>query len=275
MKFSIVTPTRNSLDKLKRCVGSVRGQKGVMFEHIVQDACSEDGTPEWLSVQADLNWRSENDGGMYDAINRGWRRASGDILCWLNSDEQYLPGTLERVKNTFSRNPDIDFVFGNYIVISNTGNPIAARREIRLSKSYIANGFLNAASCTMFFRSRILADLELDLKYRYASDMDLVLRLLDNNRKAKKIDEYLSLFTFDGSNLSCSPTMITETREIRKKFGGSSSFTSLPYRFGRVLEKLMAGCYMRDNISYDYAIDSTPNYITFNAKGVSQAYITQ
>lgn len=91
-RFSVVTPTRNSLTKLKCCVGSVRGQTGVEVEHLVHDACSTDGTVGWLSGQNDLDSVSENDSGMYDAINRGWSRASGDIVSWLNSDEQYLPG---------------------------------------------------------------------------------------------------------------------------------------------------------------------------------------
>src|ERR1700722_9783144 len=53
-RFSIVTPTRNSLEKLKRCVGSVRGQTGVCLEHLIQDAYSTDGTREWLQCQRDL-----------------------------------------------------------------------------------------------------------------------------------------------------------------------------------------------------------------------------
>ena len=127
MKFSVVTPTRNALDKLKRCVGSVRGQTGVEIEHIVQDACSTDGTPEWLAGQADLLARSEQDAGMYDAINRGWGRATGDILSWLNSDEQYLPGTLEKVAGVFARNPEIDLIYGDALVVDAAGDLRAMR----------------------------------------------------------------------------------------------------------------------------------------------------
>jgi glycosyltransferase involved in cell wall biosynthesis len=91
--FSIATPTRNALEQLKRCVGSVRGQKSVSYEHLVQDAMSSDGTPQWLSAQSDIAAVSENDSGMYDAINRSWNRSRGKILSWLNSDEQsLLPG---------------------------------------------------------------------------------------------------------------------------------------------------------------------------------------
>lgn len=278
MKFSVITPTRNALDKLKRCVGSVRGQSGVEVEHIVQDACSTDGTPEWLAAQTDLLARSEADGGMYDAINRGWNRASGDILSWLNSDEQYLPGTLKRVCEIFDSQPEIDFVYGNYIVVDGGGKPVAARREIRLSKTYISQGYMNAASCTMFFRRRLLDSglLILDDQFRYASDMDLVLRLISSGAKAKQVNRYMALFAFDGNNLSCSPKMIEETEIIRRKFGGSSSrLARLPAITGRVIERVLSGCYRRDDIDYQYVINERPDYLRVDAKQVSYAYVTQ
>src|SRR5262245_66550074 len=115
MRFSIATPARNSLWTLRRAVGSVRGQGPVPLQHLVQDACSNDGTPEWLALQRDLDARSEPDGGMYDAIGRCWRRADGEILSWLNADEQYLPGSLERVAAAFAADPSIDVVWGNAI----------------------------------------------------------------------------------------------------------------------------------------------------------------
>ena len=101
--FSIATPTRNDLDKLKRCIGSVRGQTSVRVEHLIQDAQSTDGTADWLAAEEGLDYRSEADHGMYDAINRAWGRARGQILAWLNSDEQYLPGALARVADFFYR----------------------------------------------------------------------------------------------------------------------------------------------------------------------------
>lgn len=138
MKFSIVTPSLNDLPRLRLCVGSVRGQTGER-EHIVQDACSVDGTAQWLAAQPDINSVSEHDTGMYDAINRGWRRSQGDILSWLNSDEQYLPGTLATVASFFEAYPKVDFVYGHALVVDGDGALLAARREIRLSRTYIAN----------------------------------------------------------------------------------------------------------------------------------------
>ena len=87
MKFSIVTPVMNGMPQIRRCVGSVRGQKEAGCEHIIQDGGSSDGTVEWLKTQPHLRVCAEADMGMYDAINRGWSRAAGEVLSWLNADE--------------------------------------------------------------------------------------------------------------------------------------------------------------------------------------------
>lgn len=277
-KFSIVTPTRNALSYLQRCVGSVRGQTGVRFEHIVQDACSTDGTSAWLASQPDLLATTEADSGMYDGINRGWRKARGEIVCWLNSDEQYLPGTLQLVGQYFDENPGVDFLYGNYIVVDAEGRGIAARREIRLSIFYIANGFLYAGSCTTFFRRRLLDEgiLPLDPVYRYASDMDLILRLLTAGKRAIKINKYLSLFTYNGENLSCSPRMIEETEAIRSKYGGFSKGPSRRIaQLGRITERLLSGAYLPQTVCYEFATSARPDYRAIVAPHLWATYVTQ
>ena len=101
MKISIATPSFRNSDWLKLCVASVADQAGVEVEHIVQDAQSDDGTQEWLARDRRVRAYFEKDQGMYDAINRGWRRAEGEILAYLNCDEQYLPGGLRAVEEFF------------------------------------------------------------------------------------------------------------------------------------------------------------------------------
>src|SRR3954468_9321875 len=91
MKFTIVTPSFRNSEWLKLCIPSVADQ-GVAHEHIVQDAGSDDGTLEWLPQDTRVAAFVEKDRGMYDAVNRGYRRGTGDIFAYLNCDEQYLPG---------------------------------------------------------------------------------------------------------------------------------------------------------------------------------------
>src|SRR6516164_1893097 len=108
MKFSIVTPSFRNSDWLKICIASVADQQGAEFEHIVQDAGSDDGTEKWLAQDRRVKAFIEKDAGMYDAVNRGYRRATGDILAYLDCDEQYLPGALMSVHEFFEQRPHIE-----------------------------------------------------------------------------------------------------------------------------------------------------------------------
>ena len=277
--FSIATPVRNAIDKLKRCVGSVRGQRDVWLEHLIQDACSEDGTPAWLSKQQAGDDRilpvSEFDSGMYDAINRAWHRSRGRYLSWLNADEQYLPGTLALVRSIFETHPDADAVFGDYLVVDPEGHAVALRREIPLRRFYVANTFLNAQSCTLFFRRGLLERglLDFDQAFRYAADKDLVLRLLSARIRILHIPAVLSLFGVDGQNLSTHPGMAREAEMVRLRHGG---FRWRALRqlasIGRRLERMHRGAYRRSTLVYCYALDETPRYATFSAASVGGRY---
>ena len=114
MKFSIVTPSFRNSDWLKLCIASVADQSGVELEHIVQDSCSDDGTQDWLPHDPRVKAFIEKDGGMYDAVNRGYRRANGDILAYLNCDEQYLPGALKTVHDFFEAHPEIEVALAGH-----------------------------------------------------------------------------------------------------------------------------------------------------------------
>jgi len=278
MKFSIATPTRNALEKLKQCVGSVRGQHGINYEHIIQDACSTDGTPGWLLSQSALVACVEKDSGMYDAINRAWSKASGQVLAWLNSDEQYLPGTLATVAKVFDQHPEVDFIRGNAIIVDRNGAAIAARRDIRLSSLYIANTFLNAHSCTLFFRKSLWDDglVRLDEKYRYAGDMEMILRLLRAGKRCFHINQYLATFMLDGSNLSCHPEMLNEADDVQRRYGGAASpMVRKVVTACRYVERLFRGSYRKVSLSYDFAIDELPTYRRVTAVAVPGSYRTR
>src|SRR5260370_32299080 len=99
-RFSIITPSFRSSAWLKLCLASVADQ-GISLEHIVQDAGSDDGTLEWLPEDPRALVFVEKDLGMYDAINRGMRRAKVDFFAYLNCDAQYLPVVLNAVPQFF------------------------------------------------------------------------------------------------------------------------------------------------------------------------------
>jgi len=273
--FSIVTPTLNCSEHIRRCVGSIRGQKNADFEHIVQDAESTDGTVEWLASQPDLKVRSAPDEGMYDAISRGWSRAKGQFLSWLNADEQYLPGTLEIVKRTFDSMSEFDALFADAIIVDGEGNPLAARREIPLRSFYVKNGFLYSLSCTLFFRRRLWDRglLTFDTHFKMAGDMDLVLRLLKNNCRFLHIPRYLSLFGVGGMNQSATTAMQSEISKVCARHSGyQSNILRRLALTGRHVEKFLSGCYFPGLISYDYAINDIPEYVSHQLERVGSRF---
>ncbi len=280
MFFSVITPSYNNARALRRCMGSVRGQSHAGVEHIIMDGGSTDGTVAWLTQRHDtgadratapagpaaysFRWTSAPDRGMYDAIGKGWEQARGDVLSWLNCDEQYLPGTLGRVAQAFAQNPGADVVFGDTIVVAPNGTPLASRPEIPLRWGYLKNGFLYAMSCATFFRRRLWNDglLRLDSRYRYAADMDLMLHLLSARKRIRHIPFTLALFGVDGSNLSSTqaPAIAREAEMIRQTYHAVSRPLRVPYRALRCLERLVRGCYRTRAVSYDFALDEVPHY---------------
>jgi len=271
--FSIATPVRNALPMLRRCVGSVRRQTGVDAEHLVQDAASTDGTVEWLRTQAGLTWTSEHDNGMYDAITRAWNRSHGAVLSWLNADEQYLPGTLDYVARIFTEEPSTDAVFGDYIICdTETGVPVAARREIQLRRFYLRHGPLYAMSCTLFFRRRLLERglLKFQPDLRVVADAGLVMRLLNSGVRFRHVRRYLALFGVKGTNMSVTDAGMEETMRLRRQQEGPTGLSIRPLaRLLRIIEKAAAGSYGKKRVDYEFCVDETGHSKRIVADNVS------
>lgn len=204
MRFSIITPSFRSSRWLKLCIASVADQE-VAHEHIVQDAGSDDGTLDWLHTDPRIQAFVEKDRGMYDAVNRGYRRAKGELLAYLNCDEQYLPGALAKVAAFFDQHPEVDVVFGDCLVVDAKGNYLCERRSLtpqRLHTWTASNlAFLTAVT---FLRRRVLDKYQLwfNADYRDAGDQDWALRLVQAGVKTAVLPEFLSIFTETGVNMN-------------------------------------------------------------------------
>ena len=111
-RITVVTPSYNQGRFLPACMRSVLDQKYPNLEYIVIDGGSTDGSVGIISsFEKELAyWLSEPDGGQYDALNKGFRRATGDILAWLNSDDMYAPWTLRVVASIFEALPAVDWI---------------------------------------------------------------------------------------------------------------------------------------------------------------------
>jgi glycosyltransferase involved in cell wall biosynthesis len=133
-RISIVTPSYNQAQFIERTIESVLSQRGDFeLEYRVVDGASSDGTVEILKRYSDrLAWTSERDAGQVDAINRGLRAATGDIVGWVNSDDMLLPGALQVVARAFAEHPQAEWVHGRCEIIDPDDRPV--RRWISLYK---------------------------------------------------------------------------------------------------------------------------------------------
>lgn len=114
MTISVVIPSFNHARFIRATLDSVLEQDGVAVEVLVFDGGSQDGTVEILKSYGDkINWVSNKDRGQTDAINQGLRKATGDVLAYLNSDDIYLPGALAKVDKYFRDHPAAQVVYGD------------------------------------------------------------------------------------------------------------------------------------------------------------------
>ena len=113
MKISVITVTYNSAKTLRRTLESVKAQDHPDIEHIVVDGASTDGTVELVKEFGIKNWISEQDEGMYDAINKGIKMATGEVIGILNSDDCYSEETiLSQVADAFS-DDELEAIYGD------------------------------------------------------------------------------------------------------------------------------------------------------------------
>jgi len=121
--ISIITPSYNQKKFIEQTILSVQRQKYPSYEHIVIDGGSTDGTIAVLKKYGKkVRWISEPDKGQADAINKGMRLAKGEILAYLNSDDTYEKGALQKVGEYFYRNPNIKFIYGKGKYVDENGH---------------------------------------------------------------------------------------------------------------------------------------------------------
>ncbi len=140
-RISVITPSFNQAGYIERTICSVLGQNYPNLEYIVVDGGSTDGTLEILKKYGSrLTWISEKDSGQSEAINKGMRMATGDILAFLNSDDIYEPGALTAVASRFKADPSIMWLTGRCRIIDEDDREI--RSVITSYKNLLLDHYL-------------------------------------------------------------------------------------------------------------------------------------
>lgn len=184
--ITVITPSYNQGAFIEQTVESVLSQQYPRLQYIVIDGLSTDDTLDRLAAyQNQLTLISERDKGQTDAINKGLRRASGEVVCWLNSDDYFLPGTLQTVGRFFAENPQAYWLTGDCRIVNEAGQPVQEpvrqyKRLLRALTPTFYMGVTNAICQPATFWRRSVHDRlgYLDESLHYTMDYDWWLRLL-------------------------------------------------------------------------------------------------
>ena len=185
-------PSFNQGKYIEEALVSIIDQQYVNLELIVMDGGSTDDSVsiiERYSKQI-FHWQSKKDGGQADAIATGFDISTGDILCWLNSDDTFQPGTLMTIGRLFQKSKNIDFAYGNRYVINESSELIGRHVWLRyLNKRHWYDGMPLAQECCFWRREIYLKVGGMDPSLFFIMDRDLFYRIwsMGKYRKVNKV----------------------------------------------------------------------------------------
>ncbi len=240
MRISIVTVSFNSAITIKECINSINEQSYSNIEHIIVDGASTDNTVDIINSYAKRTPAiiSEPDEGIYDAMNKGIRRATGDVIGFLNSDDTlYNKHVVKRIVESFKKN-NCDCIYGNLIYSNKEGKTIRKWK----SKSYVPGLFAKSwtpAHPTFYCKKEIYNQFGLyKTDYNIAADVELMLRFLEVHKiNSHFIDEILVNMLAGGVSNQGLGSTITITKEIIRAFNENNLKLNLPrYLFYKSLK---------------------------------------
>jgi len=200
-KLSVITVVYNSEQFIERTIQSVLGQTYSNIEYIIIDGGSSDKTIDLIKKYNSLsgNWISEKDNGLYDAMNKGLLRVTGDYVCFLNSGDTFFSNdTIENVFSGISEHPDV--IYGETMIVDSEGNEIGLRRlktPENLTWKSFKKGML-VCHQSIYVKSAIAENY--NLKYKYSADFDWVLKVLKNAKTIHNSSLVLTRFLDGGIN---------------------------------------------------------------------------
>ena len=224
MKISVIIPTFSSAKTIEDTLKSIIGQHWPDIQVIIQDGGSTDGTKDIVDRYpvAMSGWDATPDNGIYDAMNKGINRATGEVVAILNSDDVWFPGTLKRVAEGFSRNPGVGIVSGSIEVWEDL--PSGAKVVLRSSLLHLHKGMTIQHPAT-FVRRNVYERVGLfNTSYRIGADYDFVLRCMEANIPWIILDDVLTRMRAGGKG---GLTFTLEDWKIRQSHRLSSAITEI------------------------------------------------
>lgn len=196
MKITVITPTWNQAEYIRDTIESVVNQTWQEIEYIIVDNCSDDGTEaivrEYMDKYPYILYIREKDHGQAEAINKGLRRATGDIVCWINSDDfYYSDNVFEHVVERFQQDVNTEVVIGNGYYCDKCKNftePILCNRHV---EPWVLSRWYYILQPAVFWKRQ--QELFLDEKYHYVFDWKFFIEL-QNKQKFTFVEEYFASY---------------------------------------------------------------------------------
>lgn len=215
-RITVITPSFNQAKFIKKTIDSVLVQNYPDVEYLVYDGGSTDGTVDVLrSYGRKIRWISQKDKGQSEAINQGLKKATGEIVCFLNSDDYFTSDCLFTVGNYFKENPKSQWVTGKCKVVNSKNQEI--RKLVTIYKNFFLKYFRNRSILQIinyisqpstFWRKTLVEKIGLfDVTLNYSMDYDYWLKMIDKC-PLYFIDKYLSCYrVHDSSKAVTSPRL--------------------------------------------------------------------
>ena len=219
-KITIITITYNSEKTVRETFESIRSQHYGNLEYLIIDGGSKDTTLEIAAEYADIVTQivSEPDDGISDAMNKGIRLATGDLIGIIHSDDLLAEGALLRLAKEWDGKADV--YYGHSVVIDKTSKPmhiLKAKEDLR-GMEY---GFRIVHPSTFVTKRAYQKYGVFDMQYRCAMDYDLLLRFYKAGAEFKYIDAVLAQYRIGGTNMQFRKRTIDEVRDISVAHGGN------------------------------------------------------
>lgn len=204
MDFTIVTASYNYGHYIGECLRSVAAQQGVTFEHLVMDAGSKDDTATVVAGFPHATFFQEPDRGMTDGINKGFRKAAGEWVMWLNADDRLKPGALLAIKEFAAQHPEADVIYGGWDFIDGAGRFLRRMSLLPFDRRILIQHGCYIGSTACFYRrlTTIAEGHLLDVDFGFCMDGEYYARLAHLGKRFVYLPQILADFRLHEESIS-------------------------------------------------------------------------
>ncbi len=245
MKISIVTATYNSEKTIRDTIDSVLRQSFTDYEYIIVDGLSKDNTlgivREYVPrFDGRMRYISETDKGIYDAMNKGFQMAKGDVLALINSDDFLCEDhAFEKIAKAFMENPETDGVYADLYYVSQNNTDNIVRKWVTGAQKSFAKGWLPAHPTFYVKRECYEKYGYFNLDYKLAADFELMLRFVERHHiKLTYLPESLVKMRLGGATSKNIQNIIKQDKECVRAFKENKIPVSCLYLLYRFLPKI-------------------------------------